>query len=214
LPEEGEAAMKVMISGLVATSLILMTGAAKAGSIMDSVIANARSQLNFDECQFSLSFTSCKKHRTWARRPVGATLYETSSAKSNMLNEGPSVDASRSGSPVGQWKVDDSDRRVQIMPCGKSLCGHISSATLESVDSNNPDPAQRNRAIVNLPVLINMVQKEANRWEGQIYNTRDGRTYSGKISLRSANLLQVEGSAPHALLLQNWVKDADDAAFR
>jgi uncharacterized protein (DUF2147 family) len=78
------------------------------------------------------------------------------------------------------------------------------------VDRFNPDPDQRNRTIINLPVLIEMTQTESNRWEGQIYNTRDGRTYFGKISLRNANLLEVEGNAPHALLVQTWIKDTDE----
>jgi uncharacterized protein (DUF2147 family) len=105
---------------------------------------------------------------------------------------------------------DGDDRRVQIMPCGKSLCGVISAAKPDTVDRFNPDPDQRGRTVVNLPVLIEMTQTETNRWEGQIYNTRDGRIYFGKISLRGANLLEVEGNAPHALLVQTWIKDTDE----
>jgi uncharacterized protein (DUF2147 family) len=85
----------------------------------------------------------------------------------------------------------------------------ISAAKPDAVDRYNPDPDQRNRTIVNLPVLIEITRTDANRWDGQIYNIRDGRTYTGKISLRGANLLEVEGSAPHALLLQTWIKDTD-----
>jgi uncharacterized protein (DUF2147 family) len=200
---KGEAAMKVMITGLFAASLTSMICAANAGSIVDSVIAGARSQLSLHDCQLSRGGVSCKRHRASAKEP-----YEVSSAKSTALNETSGV--ARSASPVGQWIVDDGDRRVQIMQCGKSLCGVISAAKPDVVDRYNPDPDQRNRTIVNLPVLIEMTQTDANRWDGQIYNTRDGRTYTGKISLRSANLLEVEGSAPHALLLQTWIKDTDD----
>ena len=194
--------MKVAITRLFAASLTLMTGAAHAASIVDTVIASASSQLNQHDCQLSRMGVSCKKHRTWAKEP-----YEMSNAKSTVLNENW---VARSASPVGQWIVDDDDRRVQIMQCGKSLCGVISAAKPDAVDRYNPDPDQRSRTIVNLPVLIEMTQTETNRWEGHIYNTRDGRTYTGKISLRSANLLEVEGSAPHALLLQTWIKDTDD----
>jgi uncharacterized protein (DUF2147 family) len=198
--------MKVMISGLFAASLTLMTGAANAASMVDTVIANARAQWNLHDCQLSRGGISCKKYRAWVKEP-----YETSSAKSTVLNGNSSVaNAARSASPVGQWIVDDGDRRVQITQCGKLLCGIISTAKPDDLDRFNPDPDQRNRAIVNLPVLIEMTQTESNRWEGHIYNTRDGRTYSGKISLRSAKLLEVKGSAPHALLLQTWVKDSDD----
>jgi uncharacterized protein (DUF2147 family) len=199
--------MKVMIAGLFAASVTLITGATNAASIVDTVIAGARSQLNLHDCQVGRSGLACKKPTAPARK----SPYETSSARSTMVNEStPVAAAARSSSPVGQWIVGDGYRRVQIKECGKSLCGIISAAKPDAVDRFNPDPDQRNRGIVNLPVLIEMRQTETNRWQGQIYNTRDGRTYSGKISLRSANLLEVEGSAPHALLLQTWVKDTDD----
>ena len=197
--------MKVAISGLFAASLILMAGAAYAASIVDAVIAGARSQWSQHDCQVGRGGVSCKKHRFSPKEP-----YETASAKSTVVNEGSVANAARSASPVGQWIVDDNDRRVQIMPCGKSLCGIISVAKPDAVDRFNPDRDQRGRAIVNLPVLIEMTQTKINRWEGQIYNIRDGRTYFGRISLRGVNLLEVEGNAPHALLVQTWIKDTDD----
>jgi uncharacterized protein (DUF2147 family) len=198
----GEAIMKVTISGVFAASLTLMTGAANAASIVDTVIASARSQWYQHNCQLGQNGISCQKHRTSAKAP-----YETASAKSTVVNE--SYNAAPPSSPVGQWIVEDGDRRVQIMRCGKSLCGVISAAKPDSLDSANPDPDQRHRTIVNLPVLIEMRQIDNNRWEGNIYNTKDGRTYFGNISLRGTNLLEVEGNAPHALLMQTWIKDTD-----
>jgi uncharacterized protein (DUF2147 family) len=197
--------MKVAITGLFAASLILMTSTANAASIVDTIIANARAQWNLHECQAGRGGVSCKKQRASAKEP-----YETASAKSTVQNDSSPANTTRSTTPVGQWIVDNGDRRVQIMQCGKWLCGVISAANPDAVDRFNPDPDQRNRAIVNLPVLIDMTQTENNRWEGHIYNVKDGRTYSGKISLRSGNVLEVEGSAPHALLLQTWIKDSDD----
>jgi uncharacterized protein (DUF2147 family) len=198
---KGEAAMKVAITGLFAATLTLMTGAANAASIVDTVIASARPHLV--DCPFKRIGAACGNHWTSPKR-----RYEPASARATVLNESSSVSNTRS--PVGRWIVDDDDRRVEIMPCGKSLCGVIAAAKPNAVDRLNPDPAQRNRNIVNLPVLIEMTKTEKNRWEGQIYNTRDGRTYSGKISLRGTNLLEVEGNAPHALLMQTWVKDTKD----
>jgi uncharacterized protein (DUF2147 family) len=198
--------MKVPLIGIFAAGLTLMTGVANAASIVDTAIASARSQLNARDCRLGRGGASCKQHRGSAR-----PAYEMSSAKPTALDENSSAaNAARSSSPVGQWIVDDGDRRVQIMRCGKSLCGVISAAKPGAVDRFNPDPNRRGRTIVNLPVLIEMMQTEPNRWEGEIYNTRDGRTYAGRISLRNANLLEVEGNAPHALLLQTWIKDTGD----
>jgi uncharacterized protein (DUF2147 family) len=198
--------MKVALTGLFATSLILMTGAADAASFLDTIIANVRSHL--DNRQVAHSSFTRKTHRAGVKERGDA--YETSSAKSTLLDVNSSVaSAAAFASPVGQWIVDDDDRRVQITACGKALCGFISSAKPDAVDRYNPDATRRNRSVLNVPVLINMTPTDTNRWEGQIYNTRDGKTYSGKILMRSANLLEVEGNAPHALLLQTWVKDGD-----
>jgi uncharacterized protein (DUF2147 family) len=197
--------MKVAVSGLFAASLILLTGAAYPASTVGTVVASARSQWHQHDCQLGRGGVSCKKHRAGAKEP-----YETSSARSTQVTESSVVNTARSASPVGQWIVDDDDRRVQIVRCGKSLCGVISAAKPDTVDRFNPDPDRRGRTVVNLPVLIEMTQTETNRWEGQIYNTRDGRTYFGRISLRGNNLLEVEGNAPHALLVQTWIKETND----
>jgi uncharacterized protein (DUF2147 family) len=204
-PKKGEAVMKVAIAGLFAAGLALTTGPTNAASLVDTVIGSARAQWNLHECQFSHGSVSCKKSGTSAKE-----AYKTSSAKSTPLNDSSVANTPRSANPVGQWIVDDGDRRVQIMQCGKWLCGVISAAKPDAVDCFNPDPDRRNRTIVNLPVLIEMMQTENNHWEGHIYNVKDGRTYFGKISLRSGNVLEVEGTAPHALLLQSWIKDTDD----
>jgi uncharacterized protein (DUF2147 family) len=199
--------MKVVSASLFAAGLTLTTGTSNAASIVDTVIANVRYQWNLHECRINRGGVSCNnRNRTSAKAP-----YEAASAKSNAVNVNSSVTSpTRSASPVGQWIVDDSDRRVQIMQCGKTLCGVISATKYDLVDSNNPDPEQRNRTIVNLPVLIEMTQTQTNRWKGHIYNTKDGRTYTGEISLRNANVLEVEGNAPHALLMQTWIKETDD----
>ena len=155
--------MKVAVSGLFAASLILLTGAAYPASTVGTVVASARSQWHQHDCQLGRGGVSCKKHRAGAKEP-----YEASSAKSTPVTESSVVNAPRSASPVGQWIVDDDDRRVQIVRCGKSLCGVISAAKPDTVDRFNPDPDRRGRTVVNLPVLIEMTQTETNRWEGQI----------------------------------------------
>jgi uncharacterized protein (DUF2147 family) len=197
--------MKVAITGLFAAGLALTAGPTNAASFVDSVIANARAQWSLHDCQLNRGSASCKNHHTSSK-----ASYETSSAKSTPPSDSSVANTARSANPVGQWIVDDGDRRVQIIQCGKWLCGVVSAAKPDAVDRFNPDPDQRNRTIVNLTVLFGMTQTESNRWEGLIYNVRDGRTYSGNISLRSSNVLEVEGSAPHALLLQTWIKDTDD----
>jgi hypothetical protein len=44
-----------------------------------------------------------------------------------------------------------------------------------------------------MPVLLGMVQTKVNQWEGQIYNSQDGHTYSANIKLETADILRVQG---------------------
>jgi hypothetical protein len=44
-----------------------------------------------------------------------------------------------------------------------------------------------------MPILLGMKPSSPNLWEGQIYNSKDGKTYDASISLESADVLAVRG---------------------
>jgi uncharacterized protein (DUF2147 family) len=108
----------------------------------------------------------------------------------------------RAAEPTGLWLTQKADARIRVARCGKELCGTvvwikdaIDSATgRPPVDDKNPDPAKRNRKIVGLRIFAMQADGQGN-WAGGIYNLDDGQTYAGKLSLRGANELQVNGCA-------------------
>src|SRR5262249_396224 len=61
------------------------------------------------------------------------------------------------------------------------------------IDRNNPDPAKQKRPTLGMPILLGMAPADTNRWDGEIYNSRDGRTYTAHLSLESDNTLRVGG---------------------
>jgi len=61
------------------------------------------------------------------------------------------------------------------------------------VDSKNPDPNLRSRPTLGMPILLGMAPSQTNRWDGKIYNSQDGHTYSASISLLDPNTLRVQG---------------------
>jgi uncharacterized protein (DUF2147 family) len=112
-------------------------------------------------------------------------------------------------SPIGEWTTEDGDARVRIHPCGQALCGVISAANNPNeTDRRNPDASKRDRPVIGLPVLIDMKPVMKGRWEGQIYDPRDGKTYASKISLKNPDVLRVEGCLLGGLLCdgQNWTR--------
>jgi uncharacterized protein (DUF2147 family) len=213
---KGEAGMNTLRTLHFATALVLISGtAATAETIVDRYIAEARSRWKIQECNFNHRTLSCKGHRFVAKKPVGRSLSETSDRKwlpASAENEASlERSADSTTSPIGEWIVGNGDRRIRIGNCGTALCGTIVRAEPPGItDLNNADVARRSQPLIGLPMLIDMIPRETNRWEGQIYNTRDGKTYSATISLTNPNLLRVEGRAPDGLLLQNWIKSGRD----
>jgi uncharacterized protein (DUF2147 family) len=80
------------------------------------------------------------------------------------------------------------------VPCGEALCGSIAWTKGEGgVDGNNPDPTKRNRPIIGLPILMAMKPASEGRWEGEVYNAENGKTYTSRIWLKSEDVLRIEG---------------------
>jgi len=98
--------------------------------------------------------------------------------------------------PTGEWLVADQTARIKIDNCGESLWGVVSwEKEPGGKDENNPDPSKRERPTLGLPIILNMKTKStrAARWEGDIYNAENGKTYSGRISLIGEDSLKIEG---------------------
>lgn len=109
-------------------------------------------------------------------------------------------------SPVGEWLVEDRDGKIRIEECGANMCGYVSAAkNANEKDRHNPDPSLRNRSVIGTPILINM-KPDGKRWSGQIYNVKDGRSYTAHISLKNPDTLRVEGCAFGGMICggQNW----------
>ena len=123
----------------------------------------------------------------------------------------PAPAASDPKSPVGEWITEDGAGHVRIRTCGEALCGVVSVADSNDTDRHNPDASKRNRPILGLPVLIDMKPARSNRWEGQIYNAKNGKTYASNISLKNPNVLRVEGCVFGGLFCggQDWTRAKD-----
>jgi len=104
-----------------------------------------------------------------------------------------SIGAASAQSPVGEWMVKDQTAHIRIVSCGNALWGVINWVKgPPGKDENNPDPAKRTRSVMGMPILINMKPGEA-QWEGEVYNAQNGQTYTSYISLKSPDVLQIQG---------------------
>jgi uncharacterized protein (DUF2147 family) len=95
--------------------------------------------------------------------------------------------------PTGEWMVANRRATIRIADCNGHLWGVVASQARASTDFRNPDPSLRARPTQGLPVLLNMTRTKYNLWEGKIYNSEDGHTYSASVSVINPNAVRVEG---------------------
>lgn len=95
--------------------------------------------------------------------------------------------------PTGEWLVAKKLARIRIVDCDGRLWGVVSWEKQPGIDSKNPDPNLRARPTLGMPILLGMAQSKADQWDGRIYNSQDGHTYSANIKLENPDTLRVEG---------------------
>ncbi len=125
-----------------------------------------------------------------------------------------STGISAAADPIGEWLVADGFGRIKIDNCSGRLWGVVSwEKEPGGIDSNNPDPAKRGRPTLGIPILLGMKATEPNRWEGEIYNAENGKTYSGNISMVSPDVLRIQGCVLGFLCGgQDWTRVKTEAA--
>ena len=107
--------------------------------------------------------------------------------------------AAQAADPVGEWLVKEGTARIKVVSCPQApgqpatLWGVIWAEMKPGVDDRNPDPAMRNRPMLGVPILINMKQTQANRWDGKIYDATRGSIFDSNISVNRQDMLEVRG---------------------
>ena len=97
--------------------------------------------------------------------------------------------------PTGDWKVQDGVAHIRVAECNGSMWGVIAwEQEAGGHDDNNPDVSKRSRFTLGMPVLLNMKKKSgADQWEGEVYNAKDGKTYSSTIKPNGSDKLEIQG---------------------
>jgi uncharacterized protein (DUF2147 family) len=97
--------------------------------------------------------------------------------------------------PTGDWKVADGVANIRVAECNGSMWGVVSWEKVPGGhDINNPDASKRSRPTLGMPILIDMKKKPAvDQWEGQVYNGKDGQSYSSTIKPVGSDQLEIQG---------------------
>lgn len=94
----------------------------------------------------------------------------------------------------GVWLNPENQSHTEFYKCGDGLCGKILKVTDgQKTDDKNPDAAKKNRPIVGLVIMQGAKKTGANKWAGTIYVRTDGKSYSGTLTVKSKDAVDLSG---------------------
>jgi len=105
----------------------------------------------------------------------------------------------------GVWRTPKG-WKVKIYACGSARCGKVIGGTKDK-DAHNPNKALRSRKVVGIRMIWGM-KKTGSGYAGKLYNPKNGKTYTGKISIKSASNISLSGCVFGGLICQaqTWRK--------
>lgn len=105
------------------------------------------------------------------------------------------VTSALAADPTGDWKVADGVANIRVAQCNGNMWGAVAwEKTPGGRDTNNPDASKQSRPTLGMPILINMKKKPGvDAWEGQVYNAKDGQSYSSTIKPVGTDQLEIQG---------------------
>jgi uncharacterized protein (DUF2147 family) len=116
----------------------------------------------------------------------------------------------RATAPIdGLWLVQEKNAHIRIGVFHGARVGRIvfvrdsldTSGHLRR-DRKNPDPALREHVMHDLVIVsaLEPTSRDSTHWKGKVYDPRNGKTYSAKLSLDGANKLNLRGYVGVSLL--------------
>ncbi|KQQ31321.1 hypothetical protein ASF53_00980 [Methylobacterium sp. Leaf123] len=117
---------------------------------------------------------------------------------------GTSALAQKASDLSGMWQTETAGSTVRIARCGGGYCGVIASTAGGGLDTQNPDPALRSRKLVGVQIM-QAGTPSGDGFEGSLYNPKDGKTYSGSVTPKGPDTIEVAGCVLSVLCKrQTW----------
>ena len=120
---------------------------------------------------------------------------------------------------VGEWYNAEKDAVITIFEENSTLSGKITwMLNPNDEDGNpktdplNPDESLRNRARLGMVMMSGLTHIEGNVWDnGELYDPKQGKTYSGMITLKDTNTLNLRGYVGFSFLGRSstWTRKLD-----
>lgn len=116
---------------------------------------------------------------------------------------GAPASAQTADDAFGTWRHPDNGSHISVYQCGGGLCAKVVKVADPSrKDEKNPDPKLRTRSVVGVVIMSGAKKSGDKAWSGKLYNTQDGQTYNGTVTVVSKNTLKLEGCVLGGLVCQ------------
>ncbi len=118
------------------------------------------------------------------------------------------VFAAQADDILGVWFNSEKDAQIEVFKCGEKYCGKIiwlkepnypegskdGTPGTPRLNHNNPDPALKKAPIIGLQIVHDFSYAGDKLWkDGKVYDPKNGKTYSGKMTLVSPQQLDLRG---------------------
>lgn len=106
--------------------------------------------------------------------------------------------------PLGTWYTEGNDSEVRISKCGDALCGALvwlkvpndPATGKPKTDKENMDEAKRKRPLLGVAIVRGLKPSgTADQWKGEVYNPKDGNTYTGYFTVTGPSTAELKGCA-------------------
>ena len=102
---------------------------------------------------------------------------------------------------IGEWYNAEKDAVITLYEDGKTISGKITWMLYPNddngnpkTDPNNPDEKLQSRARMGMVMMTDFAYDEDNVWDdGELYDPKKGKTYTGMMTLKDANTLDLRG---------------------
>jgi uncharacterized protein (DUF2147 family) len=117
--------------------------------------------------------------------------------------------AALAADPTGVWLTADQSAKIRVEHCADGYWGSIDWEKQPGTDMKNPDPSKRGRPLLGTPILISMKPSAANKWDGKVYNPKEGSTWNVSIILEDPGHLKLQGCMLVFCGGETWTRVAD-----
>lgn len=117
-----------------------------------------------------------------------------SAAVAALLLTAGAAHAQKAEDAFGVWLNPENGTNIEMYKCAPGLCAKIvSNKDGQKTDDKNPDAAKRSQPIVGLVIMADGKKTGDKSWAGSLYNRDNGKTYSGTITVKSKEAIELSG---------------------